>query len=84
MPMIRLILDEELRDPDLTDKLAQDKVVHLTGDFAIARLSHGMKSGSTSLMIRIDLPDGRVVLQETSLACFLAAARGLEAAEHRN
>jgi hypothetical protein len=33
-----------------------------------------MASGKPSVMLRIDLPDGRVVLAETSLRLFAAAA----------
>jgi hypothetical protein len=38
-----------------------------------------MQSGKTSVMIRMNLPDGSVALGETSLALLLAAARAFEA-----
>lgn len=46
---------------------------------AIAGLGRGMVSGAPSVMIRIDQPDGRVVIAETSLKLLLTAADALKA-----
>lgn len=50
-------------------------------DAAPARLPGGMKSGASSVTIRVDLPDGRVVLVETSLKMLGTVARAFEAAD---
>ena len=53
-------------------------MIHLTGRFTIAALEKGMKSGAPSVAIRIDLPDGRTVIQETSLKLWYTATRALK------
>jgi hypothetical protein len=65
--------------PDLAEKQARGQLVHLANDsvLGITALSGGMASGRTSVGIRIDLPDGRVVFAETSLRLFLNAAEAL-------
>ena len=77
MPIIHLILDGDNAFADLRDREAD--IIHLTDDFTVSALEGGMTSGNASLVIRIDLPDGRVVLQETSVALWHtvdAALRG--------
>ena len=59
-----------------------DSVIHLGNGappIGIAALPGGMASGRTSLTIRIDLPNGDVVLAETSLALLQLAARAFTA-----
>jgi hypothetical protein len=71
-----MITDGDNCWPDLKDKM--DKVVHLANGappLQVALLNKGMASGRPSVMLRIDLPDGRVVLAETSLLLFATAAR---------
>lgn len=46
---------------------------------AMAALGAGMVSGAPSVTIRIDLPDGRVVLAATSLKLLLTAADAFRA-----
>ncbi len=75
--IIHLQLEGDGAFQDLRDKM--DGVIHLTGDFTIAALTAGMVSGRPSLTLRLDLPDGRVVLQETSVRVFLAAATAIRA-----
>lgn len=48
---------------------------------AIARLPMGMGSGKSSIAVRIDLPDGRVVIAETSLVLLRSALRAIEVRE---
>jgi hypothetical protein len=58
---------------------------HLGNDakpIQIALLKAGMGSGKSSVTIRIDLPDGKIVLAETSLALFIAAAEALAACDY--
>ena len=77
MTIIRVILEGDGAFKDLQGR--EDSVIHCIGEFTVAALTGGMQSGRPSLMLRIDLPDGRVVLQETSLGAWImttAALRG--------
>lgn len=58
--------------PDLLEK--RESIIHVTEGMHIAALSSGMESGKPSVAIRIDLPDGSVVIAETSMRLFLGAA----------
>ena len=49
------------------------------GQLTVAGLSKGLQSGLPSVAIRIDLPDGSVVVAETTLRLFLTAADALKA-----
>lgn len=77
MPIIRLILNGERAFADLQGKEKSD-IIHLKGPFTVAALASGMTSGHPSLAIRIDLPENKVLIQETSVAAWLAVARALE------
>lgn len=74
-----IALDLLLGGDGVWPELAEKEVIHLGNEtvLGIAALAGGMTSGSTSVMFRFDLPDGRVVLAETSLRLFLAAADAL-------
>lgn len=78
MPGINLQLDGDNCWPELRGKIGTDAVIE-ANDLAIAFLPHGMTSGEPSLTLRIDLPDGRVVLTQTSLQIFTSAVRAFEA-----
>lgn len=71
MPALHIIADGDNAWPDLRDRM--DTVIHITAPFAITALASGMTSGKTSVALRIDLPDGRTVIAETSLALLGAA-----------
>jgi hypothetical protein len=79
MPALNLITDEgDDPWPDLRGK----EVVHLGNGappIGVAVLSGGMASGRPSLMLRIDLPDGQIVMAETSARLFCLAARVIQA-----
>ena len=78
--VIHVKLDGDSVWPDLADKL--DSVIHLSNDappLQIATLPDGMTSGKPSMALRIDLPDGRTVVIETSVRLFLVAAHAIEA-----
>lgn len=80
MPAMVLKLDGDEAWPDLREKLSTDDLIHLGADapaIQVAALEGGMASGKPSIAIRLDLPDGRVVVAETSLELFLAAASAL-------
>jgi hypothetical protein len=80
MPMLTIHVNGEGCWPDLPVAVGQDGPRwQQTEDLSIAALAHGMQSGKTSVMIRMNLPDGSVALGETSLALLLAAARAFEA-----
>lgn len=74
MPELRLVMEEPA-----WPELRGVEVIHVTDPIGITALPGGMQSGATSIMLRVDLPDGRVVLAETSLALFVAAVRALQA-----
>lgn len=77
-PVLTLHLSGDGLWPDLLDKT----VHHLANDappIQVSALADGMVSGAPSVAIRIDLPNGEVVLAETSLALFLMAADALKA-----
>lgn len=64
---------------DLVDK----EVIHLGNDslpIRLALLHGGMASGKASVTIRLDLPDNKVILAETSLELLSTATRTIEAA----
>jgi hypothetical protein len=73
-----IILDGDNAWPDLRDK----KIVHLANDappIQIAVLEGGLVSGRPSIALRIDLPNGKHVVAETTARLFVTAARAIEA-----
>lgn len=82
MIALDIILDGDRAWPDLKGKIGTDQVIHLGNDarpIGVAALEGGMTSGKPSICFRFDLPDGRTVLAETSLALFVTAARAFVA-----
>lgn len=77
MPAMHIILEGDNAWPDLRDK-PDGQVIHLQNTIEVTALEGGMQSGRTSVAFRFDLPDGRSVLAETSLALFLNAARAFQ------
>lgn len=74
--MIHVLLDGDGAFEDLQGKETQ--VIHLADKpFTVAALAQGTTSGNPSVVIRIDLPDGRVVLQETTAKLWLTVAAAL-------
>lgn len=74
-----LNLDGDGAWPDLLGRM--DQVVHLREGttLRVSVLAGGMTSGKPSIGIRLDLPDGRVVIAETSARLFVTTARAIEA-----
>lgn len=72
-PVLRIVLDPE------RDGLGLDahpsNVIHLAGDaeIVVSGLPDGMVGGKPSMMFGFKLPDGRVVIAETSWRLFAAA-----------
>ncbi|MBA7553597.1 hypothetical protein ES705_46191 [subsurface metagenome] len=80
MNIIKVILEGDNCWTDLAEKIKDGKVTWLRGgNISIAALSKGMASGKPSISIRIDLPDGKVVIAETSMRLFLGAAEAFKA-----
>ena len=82
--MIPLTITPNL-DLDPWDDLRGDPSLIDTGGVMpslrrIGILPQGMQSGRASVAFVIDLPDGRKLMAETSLALFRIAARAIEAA----
>lgn len=74
MPQLDVLFDGDGCWPDLMDK----PFTHLGNDakpIQVALLDGGMGSGHPSVSIRLDLPDGEVVVAETSLRLFVLAGR---------
>lgn len=77
-PSIRVNVDGEGAWPDLGRH--PSKVMHLSdAALSLAALAGGMTSGRASVAFRIDLPDGRVVMIETSLRALHAAVTAIVA-----
>lgn len=73
-------LDGDNAWPDLRDK--NPPPIHVPNDgppIEVAVLNKGMESGRPSVCFRFALPDGQVVLAETSARLFCAAARAINA-----
>lgn len=81
MPTLTITLDGDDCWPDLQDKKIGEDIINLMHSAAppikLAVLDKGMGSGRPSVTIRLDLPDGRVVLTETSARLFCGAARAI-------
>lgn len=61
-------------------ELEPAEIIHLANDapaIQVAVLEGGMKSGLPSLALRLDLPDGKIVIAETSARLFCTAARAI-------
>jgi hypothetical protein len=76
MPALQIILEEPAW-PDLHPDVFPQHRIWRADLTAITALPNGMASGATSVMLRIDLPGGTVVLAETSLALLLMATKAL-------
>jgi len=74
MPVLDIKLDGDRCWPDLADKASAGQIVE-TQTIAVALLPGGMTSGAAAVAIRIDLPDGRIVIAQTSQMLFDSAAR---------
>ena len=77
MIAMNIILEGDNAWPDLQGK----DIIHLRDGppIQVAVLDGGMTSGRPSVAMRIDLPDGRSVIAETSARLFATAARAIMA-----
>lgn len=88
MPHINIRLDVDMSGFDAlagienaAEGIAAGRVIHISdnANVEIGTLRHGMESGKDSVAICFPLPDGRVVLLETSAQLFIAAAQAITA-----
>lgn len=80
MPLMNVRLDGEGCWPDLVEKNASGKLIDLMNastPIQFALLKRGMNSGKSSVTMRVDLPDGRTVLTQTSMDLFETGAKVL-------
>lgn len=77
---MNILLNGDAAWPDL--KESKDAII-LMGNEAptidVAVLNEGMRSGRPSVALRINLPDGRPVVVETSAVLFCSAAKAIMA-----
>jgi hypothetical protein len=84
MHALRVILDADGCWPDLPEKDEAGLLINaMSGEdeaqIALALLPHGTQEGRPSVTIRLDLPDGRTILAQTTLRLFTSAARAFAA-----
>lgn len=73
---LNLIMDGDAAWPDLPSKDVKEPI-----KAEASMLTHGMKSGRTSVGFRFDMPDGSVVLYQTSLRILEIAVKTFRARE---
>jgi hypothetical protein len=69
---LTIVLDGDNAWPDLYKR---DDVIHATSSVQVAVLEKGMESGRPSIAFRIDLPNGSVLIAQTTARPFCMAAR---------
>lgn len=71
--------------PDLPQLMAEDRLIDLMAvegtppPIEVAALPGGVQSGRVSVSIRLNLPDGRVVITETTFRLLKQFVRAVEA-----
>ena len=70
------IIFQEPAWPELADR--RDDIID-GESVSVAVIDKGTQSGRPTVMIRVDLPDGKVVLVETTAHLFCAAGRAITA-----
>ena len=82
MNVLSVVLDADDAWKDLRER--ESDIIHLKSPkISIGRLQGGMASGQSSVAIRIDLPNGKVVIAELSISNFLNCARFFNGAEEK-
>lgn len=75
MISMNIILDGDNAWPELKDA----EIILPEGTLQVAILTGGLASGRPSVAIRIDLPDGRHVIAQTTARLFVSAGRAIVA-----
>lgn len=74
--------------PELKTKMGSESLIDITGGnsipWQVARIPNGTKEGNSSVIFRFDLPDGRVIVAETTMKLLFALAAGMRGAEERD
>lgn len=76
---MRIVPEGDGQFPELREAAREGRLIESKATMTITGLAAGMASGKPSVAIIIELPDGRVLFAETSLALFLSAADALRA-----
>lgn len=81
MPSLRVMMDVETTGFDVLKGVDPDDVIHLEegARIEVGALAGGMVSGKPSVAFAFRLPDGKVVVAETSLALLLSTGDALKA-----
>ena len=80
MPGLSIILDGDGCWPDLVDKAPEQvKWDSHVGIPSIAKLPMGTVQGNDSVALRLDMPNGDVILTQLTMKLFLAAADAFRA-----
>lgn len=79
MRKVNVILDGHGCWPDIAQLRQEHRITELFGEedapnITLAVLEGGMQSGKKSVSIRYDVPDGSVIVAETSLRLLMVAA----------
>jgi hypothetical protein len=84
MTGLNIIINGDGAWPDITAKRAEGKLIDLMDDphakWSLACLPRGTQGGNPTVTARFDLPDGRVILTQTTLKLLKSAVRAFEAA----
>jgi hypothetical protein len=80
---LNIIADGDGCWPDLNQKRAEGKLIDLMGNdtgpiLSLAKLDKGTVGGRSTVTLRIDLPDGKVVLTEVTVRLLKAAVEIFE------
>lgn len=78
MPAMTIKLDSQGLWPDLVDK-SVTTLDPMAPPIQVAVFEHGMADGAPSVALRLDLPDGSVVIAETSARLFVNASTLIKA-----
>jgi hypothetical protein len=77
MPSLRVTFDAGEARREL-DRIPADQLIHITEpDWQLIGIDRGMSSGRAAIALRINLPDGQVLVVESSAAIWVTSARAL-------
>ena len=87
MEALDLYMDFDEAWPELREEALAGANVYQSPDIrvtAMARVPRGTMGGKSSVMVRIDLPDGSFLLAGTTLALLATAVRAFKGADERD
>jgi hypothetical protein len=77
MPHLSIKMDVDESGFDAAAGVEDGQIIHLTTRFEVGTLRAGMQSGKDSVALCFKLPDGRVLIAETSADLYVASARAI-------